>query len=120
MPFPVIRHQNSAQVRMVSEPDAEHIEHLALVPICRTPHGGGRIDRGILAWQAAFQAQALIARDRMQMIDHLEARLGRIAVYCRHGAQSLELPFILEKAASLDQLFRSKLDCQLPESFGSG
>ena len=76
MPFPVVRHQDAAQIGMIEEAHAEEVEHLALIPVGATPDSGDGIDRGVGARKAALQAQPLIAFDAVQVIDNLEARLG--------------------------------------------
>ena len=52
----------------------------ALVPVGGAPDGSHGFDLGIGAGQTALQAQALVALDGMQVIDHFEARLGGIAI----------------------------------------
>ena len=63
--------------------------------------------------QAAFQPHALVAFDRMQMIDHLEARLGRIAIHRRDRAQAHELLIVLQKPADARDLRRRDFQRQL-------
>src|SRR5258706_4543817 len=44
IPFPIDRHQDAHQVRMIAELHAEHVVDFALVPIRRAPHAVHRID----------------------------------------------------------------------------
>ena len=57
------------------EQDAEQVERLALEPVGARPDVDHRIDDGIFGIHAArTQAQALVVRDRQQVIGHGEAR----------------------------------------------
>ena len=100
--FPIDRHQDAHQVGMIAETDAEHVEDFALIPVGPAPDARDRIDLRIRAAQPALHAQPLIALDRMQMIDHFKARLGRMPVDRGHRAQADELLFVLEIAAQID------------------
>ena len=60
-----------------------------------------------------FSRSRWLALDRMQMIDHLEARLGRIAVHRRDRAQPDEFPVVLQEAADAGNLGRRDLQRQL-------
>src|SRR4051794_229493 len=54
MPFPIERHKNTDQVGMITESDAEHVEHFALIPVGRSPYACYRVDLRIVSAQAAL------------------------------------------------------------------
>src|SRR5664280_1263895 len=56
MPFPVVRHEDAAQIRMVEESYAEEVEDFALVPVRAAPDSGDGVDCGIHAPEAALEA----------------------------------------------------------------
>src|SRR5437899_10580885 len=100
MPFPVVRHQDAAQIRMIEEAYAEEVEHLALIPIGAAPDSGDRFNCGVRAREAALQAQAFIAFDTVQVIDNFKAGFGGVAVYRGDRADADEFLIILEKSAN--------------------
>ena len=70
------------------------------------PDGGHRIDLRIRPAHAALQPQPLVTLDRVQMVDHFEARLGRIPVDGRDRAQAHELLVSFRKPAQIDDRCR--------------
>ena len=54
MSFPIIRHHDPSQMRVITKPNAEQIERLTLIPIRAVPHSRYRIDFGIIAVQPAL------------------------------------------------------------------
>ena len=68
----MFRHQDTAQVRIGYGSDAEQIENFAFVPIGPAPDAVDGIDFRVLAADLAFQAQAFVALERMQMIDNFK------------------------------------------------
>src|SRR5881409_2575304 len=64
--FPIFRHHDATEVRMVPKSDAEQVEHLALIPIGGAPNRSHRIDFRLIAGQGAFQSYPLVALHRVQ------------------------------------------------------
>jgi hypothetical protein len=95
---------------MIAKADAEQIEHFAFIPISRTPDGKDGIDFGSTAVELAFEAQAFIAVERMEMIDEVKAGLHRMPVCGGNGAETNELKLAFEQAADLDDLSRRDLE----------
>src|ERR1035438_2013690 len=108
MPFPVVRHQDAAQIRMVEETYAEEVEYFALVPVGAAPDAGDGIDYRIHA-EAALEAQPLIAFDRVQVVDDLESRFGREAVDRGDRTDADEFLIVLEEPANAGDFGRSDL-----------
>src|SRR5919107_532662 len=75
VPLPVVGQEDAAQVRVTVEDDAEHVERLALVPVGRAPDGNDGRDVRVLLVQENFQAQAVEALRREEVVVDLEARL---------------------------------------------
>src|ERR1700691_4198770 len=106
MSVPIDRHQNAHQVWMITELDAEKIEHLALMPIGGAPDAIYGIDLGIVAVHFTFDAQAGIPFDRVEMIDDFKSRLGRIPVNGGEAAEADKFFFVLKIAAETDDVRR--------------
>ncbi len=68
---------------------------------------------GLRAGKPAFQAHALVLLHRMQMVDHFEARLGRVAVHRGDRAQAHEFLIVFQKSADARNLGRRNLEGQL-------
>ena len=94
MANPIVRQHNPRQIRMIEEADAVEIEHLALIPVCRTIHRKSRLDLGIVAGYPGFQSEPLLSRNRLQVINDLEPRLGGIAVDPGHSAQAFKVQLV--------------------------
>ena len=60
---------------MVAEADAEHIEHLAFVPVRPAPDGVTESISWFSRDAGTSDAGARCSIERMQQIDHFEARL---------------------------------------------
>src|SRR5207244_4178441 len=82
MPFPIFRKQDAPQVRVAGKPDAAKVVDFALVPVSDAPNAGhGRHVRQIAglvalpARQDKFDGEAVLVRETLQMIDHLQVRL---------------------------------------------
>src|SRR5262249_46158187 len=63
----------ASQVRMTCEADAIHVPGLTLEPVGADPYRGDAGYARAVAGDARLQAQALVVRCRVQMIDELEA-----------------------------------------------
>src|SRR5277367_3768108 len=66
---------------MAFKANAKEVVIFALVPVGGGPDSGDGMDGGVAAIQLHFQAQALAAIQRNQMIIHFEARLDGEAVH---------------------------------------
>ena len=89
MAFPVLWHQQAAQVRMAVENDAEHVPHFPLEPPRGRPHAlhGGH---GARVGHTHFEAQPQAVWHRQEVIDHLEARVPRQVVGGGHLDEHVE------------------------------
>src|SRR5262245_48377774 len=89
MPFPVLGHQQTTEVGVTVEDDAEHIPRLALEPPCASPHAldsrYGSVNTG-----THLQSESHPIWDRQQVIHDLEARLARQVVRCSDLDQDVE------------------------------
>src|SRR6266852_2538355 len=88
--FPVVRHQDAAQIGMAIEANPEEIEDFPLEPIGAGPDGNERIHNSITGGEAYLQTQALAAGNRNQLIVDLETRLERVAVDAGGVAQQIK------------------------------
>src|SRR6185503_15194395 len=102
MPFPILRQHDASELGMIAEADPKQVEHLALVPVGPAPDRCHGIDLWMVTRHPAFQPHPLVALQRVQVIDHLEAWLLGIPVDARHGAQSRKLLLVLQVPAHAD------------------
>src|SRR6185437_14652311 len=58
---PSTRHEDTDQVRMSGEADAEHIPHFALVPVRRRPQMGHSVGRKSILLERSLYAEVLVA-----------------------------------------------------------
>src|ERR1700691_4239169 len=65
MPFPIVRQHDAPQIRMVPEAHAEKIESFAFEPVGAAPDFRDGVDLRSAARQTAFQAQPLVAVQRV-------------------------------------------------------
>ena len=69
MPFPVVGHEQPAEIGVALETNPEHVENFPLVPVGRRPQiGYVRVVR-VFSLQVDFQAQAAGGLEGEQMID---------------------------------------------------
>src|SRR5439155_11239114 len=73
-------HEDPAQVRVALEAHAVKIEGLALEPVGAHPHRAERLDGGVLLGHAAVQAHPVLLVGRVEVQDHVEARLAPEAI----------------------------------------
>src|SRR5262245_10234890 len=66
--------QQAPEVRMTGEAHAVHVPDLTLHPVGGGPERAERIDLAGRLGHARLDAQAMIPRDRVEVVDHLEAR----------------------------------------------
>ena len=105
MAFPVRRHKDPLQVRVVAKTHAKKVEDLALIPVGGAPDGGDRIQLGSLA-NAHFQAEPRFARNGIDVVDNLKARLARPPIHRGHGAKAIETELLFEKGTHCCKLAR--------------
>ena len=89
---------------MVPEKDAEHVENFTFVPVGSAPDRIYRVDFGAISVEAAFDAQSHISFERMQVINDLKPRLGRMPIDRGDAAQADELFIALQITAQIDDL----------------
>src|SRR5580704_5979878 len=77
IPFPAFGHHDASQIGMVQENDPEEVECFALIPVGGAINAAGGFDLWALAREPRFDAQTRFVGDGLQMVDNLEARLGR-------------------------------------------
>src|SRR5262245_3145896 len=78
MALPGRRHQDAPQMRVSVEGDAEHVPHLALVPVCRGPDVSDGVERRALAPERHFNTDVLVALEGKQVIDDREIARGPV------------------------------------------
>jgi hypothetical protein len=105
---------------MVVKFDAEEVEYFALVPVGCAPDGEHGVDRRSFSGDPALQAEALVfgdagARHRVQVVNHLEARLHRIPVDAGDGGQADEAVLILQEGSDFDDTGGVDLERELVE-----
>ena len=69
-------HEDAAQRRVSVEAHAEHVPHLALVPVGRGPQAGDRGQRGVAVRQRHLDAQVLVPLVGEEVIEDREVALG--------------------------------------------
>src|SRR5262249_33295318 len=79
MALPCRRHQDAPQMRMAVEDDAEHVPHLALVPVGRGPDAGDGVQRRALVRERHLDPHVLVALEGEQVIDDREVARGLVA-----------------------------------------
>src|ERR1035438_2863877 len=98
--LPFLRQQDTPQVGVSGELNAEHIVGLALQPVGGPPNGSDRSDRLVLG-DGSFQAQLHVMRERVELVDDLEALFFLRIVYGREIGEHVVLLVHLEEAADL-------------------
>ena len=83
-------HEDAAQVGMPDEADAEHVPGLALGPERRVPQRRRAGDLRVVAGDARLHAQPMVMRQRVQLVDDLEARLAPQVVDRRQVGEHVE------------------------------
>ncbi len=68
--------EDAPQVRMALEGEAEHVERLALEPVGRLPDAGQAGQPGVVLGHRHLEPQPLAARQRVEVVDRLEALLA--------------------------------------------
>ncbi len=93
IPDPVIRHQDSLQVRVVIELHPEHIVYFPFVPVGCLPYRGDGIDPGVLFRHSRLDPDAVPMEGRDEIIDNLESRiLFRMVVNTTEVLKVVEKP----------------------------
>ena len=62
MSLPIVRHEDTAQIRMIQEAYSEKVKYFPLKEIRPRPHRSDGFDAGIIAGELYLQAYALFAR----------------------------------------------------------
>ncbi len=122
MPNPIFRQHYPGQIRMIAETNPEKIEHLALIPVGGPIYRASRFDLGIFAGHAALQSQPFLPGNRLQVVNDLESRLGRIPIDARYRTQAFRTSKIvvwMRRSASIS-FARLNLNRQLVELEFSG
>ncbi len=112
MPFPVVRHHDAPQIRMIAEVHAEQIEGLPLIPVGARQTSVTESICGSPPGRRHFKRSRSFRSIRMQMIHDFEARLGRIPIYTGDRTQTHKAEIVFQKAADADDLFRRDFDSQ--------
>src|SRR5213593_236003 len=66
--------EEAPQIRMTLEADAEHVPHLSLEPVGDGPESAGGGHPRVVLLHPHLEADAVVVRGRVEMIDDLEAR----------------------------------------------
>jgi hypothetical protein len=91
MAFPIFGEQNTPQIGMPVEANAEQVEDFPLEPVRAEPNRHKGIHDGILASQPDLQAHPVASGDGHQEVVQLEPRLNRVAVQASGVGQQVEL-----------------------------
>src|SRR5215469_2868567 len=96
MAGPGLGHENSHQVRMAPESNAEHVPNLALVPVGGWPDVGDAVWVRVFSFKWNFDTDVLVAVEGKQVINNGEITLGLgLAVFSWplvNGSQVVEHP----------------------------
>src|SRR5262245_16374118 len=76
MPFELPVEQDAAQIGMTVEADAVQVPDLAFHPVRRGVERRRGVDARVVGRHAHLDAHAVIARERIEVVDDLEARPG--------------------------------------------
>src|SRR5216117_3407277 len=71
-------HQQAPQVGMAREAHAEHVPDFALEPVGDRPEVDGGRHHGVVLVDLYFQSQPVVVRERVEVVDDLEARAVRV------------------------------------------
>src|SRR5215472_7330526 len=120
MAGPGLGHENSHQVRMAPESNAEHVPNLALVPVGGWPDVGDAVWVRVFSFKWNFDTDVLVAVEGKQVINNGEITLGLgLAVFSWplvNGSQVVEHPegprdFVLEIAQQIVDIFFGYPEC---------
>jgi hypothetical protein len=106
MSHPIIGHQDTAQVGMPLEHNAEHIIHFTLGEVRRGVNLDHRRDAFVLR-HAHFQEQSRKGAERIQVVYHFEARLAPAQLVNTHHIRKktiAEFRVVAQKATHLRQV----------------
>src|SRR5438477_3153786 len=109
MPQPSVRREDPLEIGVSGEPDAEHVEDLALHEIGAAPDGR-RAGNALLLVHARLEKEAAIEGRRIDDVDDLEPGLVRRTVLMAIHRRDVGQEFVekvgigLEKAERLDNL----------------
>jgi hypothetical protein len=117
MPFPVGRHENAFEVRMVVYVDAEHVPNFAFVPVGGAPDAGNGFDVRLVTGYARFDTQAAESFDGVEVIDDFKARGRRVPIDGGDRTQANVFFGVFQKAAQVDDLGGVGDERGLAESF---
>src|SRR5215831_2050595 len=100
--------QDAAQVGMVAEADPVQVPDLALHPVGGGPQLDHRVDLAGRLGNAGLDPHALVPGERVEVVDHLEARLAAELVDRGQIAQhrELEAGLVAQEAQHLDDAAR--------------
>src|SRR5579862_4170256 len=115
MTFPIVRHHDAGQIRVLVETYSEQVPNLALEEVGAGPDGGQRVDVGIFSLKFNFQPQILLFASREKLIDDLETGLARQPVDAGDIGKRVigERRIVLQREAGLAQGDAMKPDDQL-------
>jgi hypothetical protein len=105
---------------VVLKVDPKQVGYFTLVPVGGAPDTGNGFDFGVLTSDSAFQPKALSSGNRMEMVDHLETRLDRIAINGCDIAQPDEIQLRFQLAADFDDTGRFDLQSEFSAIVFSG
>src|SRR5262245_39511902 len=97
--------QQPARIGMAGEAHAVHVPHLALHPVRGGPERAERVDLAGLFGDAGLDAEAVVPRHGVEVVDHLEARGLTQIVDARHVGEHVEgeLGRVAQEAHHLDE-----------------
>jgi len=83
--------EDPLQVRVALEADAEHVVRLALKPVRRLPHAVDGRHQGVVLPHRHLEPDAVTVRDRVEVVDDLEALFAAGIVDAADVGQELEV-----------------------------
>ena len=75
MALPIVRQENSSQIRMIVKNNSEQVVGFALVPVCRAPYACDCRHMNVLLIEQYFQPKTVKLGRREQVIVDFKARL---------------------------------------------
>src|SRR5207245_8548683 len=87
--YAVFMHYDAPEIRGPGKSNPKQIEDFALEVVCPWPYRGNGINCGTGTVQANLEPNAILLRDRQQMINDLKSRLRRIPVHARNLRQKI-------------------------------
>src|SRR5262245_60339026 len=102
---------------MMQEGYAEHVVHLALIPIRRAPHACNGFNFRICTAEHALYTEPQILLEGMKKVENCKTRLGGVPVDTGDAAQSNEFLFVLKIPAQIHDFGGVGYQRHLGESF---